>query len=160
MIVVDTNVISELTRYVPDPGVLSWLDELPVGELATTAVTAAELRYGAAGLPSGHRKRELTVAISGLLNEDFYGKVLPFDERAAIRYADIVASRERTGRPIDVADAQIAAICRDLGATLATRNIADFEETGIPLIDPWEAAAKQDAAENAEQPDDEEEPGT
>jgi toxin FitB len=151
VIVLDTNVISELTRYVPDPGVLSWLDELPVGELATTAVTAAELRYGVARLPSGHRKRELTVAISGLLNEDFYGKVLPFDERAAIRYADIVASRERAGRPIDVADAQIAAICRDLGATLATRNIADFEETGIPLIDPWEAAAEQDAAENAEQ---------
>lgn len=160
MIVLDTNVISELTRHVPDPGVLSWLDELPVGELATTAVTAAELRYGVARLPSGHRKRELTVAISGLLNEDFYGKVLPFDERAAIRYADIVAFRERAGRPIDVADAQIAAICRDLGATLATRNTADFEETGIPLIDPWEAAAERDAAQNAEQTGDEEEPGS
>jgi toxin FitB len=160
VIVLDTNVISELIRNVPDPGVLSWLDELPVGELATTAVTAAELRYGVARLPSGHRKRELTVAISGLLNEDFYGKVLPFDERAAIRYADIVASRERAGRPMDVADAQIAAICRDLGATLATRNTADFEETGIPLIDPWEAAAERGVMQNAGQPSDEEEPGS
>ncbi len=138
MIVLDTNVISELTRGAPDPGVLSWLDALPVGEVATTAVTAAELRYGVARLPAGHRKRELTMAVRGLLNDDFYGRVLPFDERASARYADIVADRERLGRPIGVADALIAAICRDLGATLATRNTADFEETGIELVNPWE----------------------
>lgn len=142
MIVLDTNVISELTRYVPDPGVLSWLDDLPADEVATTAITAAELRYGIARLDPGHRKRELTVAISGLLNEDFYGKVLPFDERAAMRYADVVTARQQLGLPIEVADAQIAAICRDLSATLATRNIPDFEETGIPLINPWEETAK------------------
>lgn len=141
MIVLDTNVISELTRSVPDPGVLAWMDGLPTGELATTAVTAAELRYGVSRLPSGHRRRELTVAVSGLLNEDFRGKILPFDERAAVRYADIVAGRERAGRPIDAGDAQIAAICRDLGATLATRSTADFEETGIPLINPWDESA-------------------
>jgi len=63
--------------------------------------------------------------------------VLPFDERASVRYADIVSSREQIGRPIGVAGAEIAAICRDLGATLATRNIADFEETGIELVNPW-----------------------
>lgn len=137
MIVLDTNAISELARQVPDPGVLSWLDSLEVCDVATTAVTAAELRYGVARLPDGHRKRDLTVVIRGILTEDFYGRVLPFDERAAVRYADIVTGRERTGRPIGVADAQIAAICRDLGAMLATRNTADFEETGIELIDPW-----------------------
>lgn len=137
MIVLDTNVISELTRRAPDPGVISWLDSLTVSEVATTAVTAAELRYGVARLPAGHRKRELTAAIRGLLNEDFHGRVLPFDERASVRYADIVSGREQTGRPIGVADAEIAAICRDLGATLATRNIADFEETGIELVNPW-----------------------
>jgi predicted nucleic acid-binding protein len=137
VIILDTNVISELARQVPDPGVLSWLDSLEISELATTAVTAAELRYGVTRLPEGHRKRELTVVIRGILAEDFYGRVLPFDERASIRYADVVTGREKIGRPIGVADAQIAAICRDSGATLATRNTADFEETGIKLIDPW-----------------------
>ena len=137
MIILDTNVVSELARQVPDPGVLAWLDSLEISEVATTAITAAELRYGVARLPEGHRKRELTVMIRGILTEDFYGRVLPFDERASVRYADIATGRERMGRPIGVADAQIAAICRDSGATLATRNTPDFEETGIKLIDPW-----------------------
>ena len=137
MIVLDTNVISELARKVPDPGVLSWLDSLEVSGVATTAITAAELRYGVARLPDGHRKRELTVVIRGILTEDFHGRVLPFDGRASARYADIVTGRERSGKPIGVAAAQIAAICRDLGAILATRNTADFEETGIELINPW-----------------------
>jgi predicted nucleic acid-binding protein len=95
------------------------------------------LRYGVARLPDSHRKRELAAVIRGILIEDFQGRVLPFGERASSRYADIVTSRERTGRPIGVADAQIAAICSDLGATLATRNTPDFEETGVELINPW-----------------------
>lgn len=138
MIVLDTNVISELARHVPDPGVLSWLDSFEVSDVATTAITAAELRYGVARLPDGQRKQELTGVIRGILTEDFHGRVLPFDERASVPYADIVADRERIGRPIGVADAQIAAICRDLGAILSTRNIADFEATGVELINPWE----------------------
>ena len=137
MIVLDTNVISELARRAPDPGVLPWLDSLDVAEVGTTAVTAAELRYGVTRLPDGHRKRELAVVIRGILTEDFHGRVFPFDERASVRYADVVSGRERSGRPIGVADAQIAAICRDLGAILATRNTADFEETGVELINPW-----------------------
>ena len=137
MIVLDTNVISELACLRPDPGVLSWLDSLEVSEVVTTAVTAAELRYGVARLPDGHRKRELAVVIRSILTEDFHGRVLPFDERASVPYADIVTGRERIGKPIGVADAQIAAICRDSGAILATRNTADFEETGIELINPW-----------------------
>jgi predicted nucleic acid-binding protein len=140
VIALDTNVISELAREVPDAGVLSWLDSLDVADAVTTAVTAAELRYGVARLPDGHRKRELTAVIHGILTEDFQGRVLPFDERASVRYAEIVTDRERAGRPIGVADAQIAAICRDLGAILATRNTADFEETGIELINPWKLA--------------------
>jgi predicted nucleic acid-binding protein len=137
VIVLDTNVISELARLTPDPGVLSWLDSLEISDVATTTVTAAELRYGVARLPDGHRKQELTVVIRGILTEDFHGRVLPFDERASVRYADIVAARQRIGRSIGVADAQVAAICRDLDGILATRNTADFEETGIELIDPW-----------------------
>jgi toxin FitB len=137
VIVLDTNVISELARRVPDPGVLAWLDSLEISDVATTAVTAAELRYGIARLPDGHRKRELSVVIRGILTQDFHGRVLPVDERSSVQYADIVADRERIGRPIGVADAQIAAICRDLGALLVTRNTADFEETGVELVDPW-----------------------
>jgi toxin FitB len=137
VIVLDTNVISELARLAPDTGVLSWLDSLEVAEVATTAITAAELRYGVARLPDGRRKRELAVVIRGILTEDFHGRVLPFDEGASVRYAEVVTGREQLARPIGVPDAQIAAICRDLGATLATRNIPDFEETGIELINPW-----------------------
>lgn len=140
MIVLDTSVISELARAVPDPGVLSWLDCLEAAHLATTAVTAARLRQGVARLPDGDRKEQLMVVIHGILTEDFQGRVLPFDERAAARYAEIVDSRERMGRPIGVADAQIAAICRNVGAMLATRSTDDFEGTGVKLIDPWKRA--------------------
>jgi predicted nucleic acid-binding protein len=140
VIVLDTNVISELTRRAPDPGVLAWLDAQATSEVTTTAITAAELRYGVARLPAGHRKRELTAAIRELLTDDFHGKVLPFDERASARYADILSGRDRTGRPIQVPDAMIAAICRDAGAALATRNTDDFAETGIELINPWKLA--------------------
>jgi toxin FitB len=78
--------------------------------------------------------------IHGILAEDFQGRVLPFDEGSAVQYADIVTRRKRIGRPIGIADAQIAAICCDLGAILATRNTADFEETGIQLTNPWKLA--------------------
>jgi toxin FitB len=137
VIVLDTNVVSELTRHRPAPGVLSWLDALAATEVAITAITAAELLYGVARLPSGRRKAELAAAVDGLLNDDFQGRVLSFGEPAARRYADLVSARELLGRPIGVADAQIAAICRTVDATLATRNTGDFEETGIELINPW-----------------------
>jgi predicted nucleic acid-binding protein len=137
VIILDTNVISELTRRAPEPGVISWLDSWPAAEIATTAITAAELLYGVARLPSGHRKAELAAAVHGLLADDFRSRVLPFDDRAAPQYADIVSGRDKLGRPIGVADAQIAAICRALDAELATRNTDDFEDTGIGLVNPW-----------------------
>jgi toxin FitB len=137
LIVVDTNVISELTRKAPAPDVVSWLDSLTGDDVATTAITAAEILYGVARLPDGRRKNELSAAVHGLLSDDFQGRVLSFDEPAASRYAEIVSHRERLGRAIGVADAQIAAICRSIGAALATRNTDDFEETGIELINPW-----------------------
>ncbi len=137
MIVVDTNVISELTRPAPAPEVVAWLDSLTAGEVATTAITAAELFYGVARLPEGRRKTELAAAVTGLLSDDFDGRVLSFDQLAARRYAEVVSRRERIGQPIGHADAQIVAICSAVGATLATRNITDFEDTGIELINPW-----------------------
>ena len=137
MIVLDTNVLSELTRQYPDQGVLGWLDSVPVTEVVTTAVTAAELLFGVARLPAGHRKTALTAAVHGMLDEDFRGRVEPFDKIAATHYAIVVADCDRVGRPIGVADAQIASVCRKLQAALATRKIRDFEQAGLELVDPW-----------------------
>ena len=137
MIVLDTNVLSELIRPEPDEGVTSWLDSLDPSTVATTAITAAELLYGVARLADGRRKKRLSEAIHGLIEEDLEGRVEPFDAAAATHYAALVSEREAIGRPISMADAQIAAICRKLGATLATRNTSDFQDTGIDLLDPW-----------------------
>jgi predicted nucleic acid-binding protein len=137
VIVLDTNVLSELARTRPDERVVAWLDSLAEAEVATTAITAAELRYGVARLPTGHRKDELAEAVRVTLDEDFADRALSFDAAAAEEYASVVAARERIGRPVSVQDAQIAAICRVLSATLATRNTSDFEDTGIGLLDPW-----------------------
>lgn len=138
MIVLDTDVLSELTRGRPDPHVVGWLDSLPVHEVATTAITAAELLHGVSRLPSGRRRAALSDAVKVLLGEDLEGRVLPFDSTAAERYAEVVAGRERLGRPIGMADAQIAAVCRAREATLATRNTKDFTDTGVELVDPWQ----------------------
>jgi toxin FitB len=140
LIVVDTNVISELTRQTPAPEVVAWLDSLTSGEVATTAITAAELLYGVARLPEGRRRTELSAAVNGLLSDDFDGRVLSFDQLAASRYAQVVSGRERLGQPISIPDAQIAAICSTVRATLATRNVTDFEDTGIEVINPWSLA--------------------
>lgn len=137
MIVLDTNVISELTKASPDANVLTWLDGLVASEVATTAVTVAELRYGVARLPDGRRKTQLLGAIEALITQDLDNRVEPFDHPAAREYATVVADRERIGNPIMVADAEVAAICRARGARLATRNIKDFVDTGIELVDPW-----------------------
>ena len=141
MIILDTNVISELARIDPEPVVVTWLDSLPAVEVATTAITAAELLYGVARLPDGRRRAALAETIDVLINEDFRGRLEPFDGLAAEQYADVVVGREKKGRPISTADAQIAAICRVHSATLATRNIGDFTDTGIGLINPWDADA-------------------
>ena len=101
MIVADTNVISELTRQTPAPEVVSWLDSLAASDVATTAITAAELLYGVARLPDGRRKTELSAAVHGLLSDDFGGRVLPFDQLAAVRFADVVSRRERLGQLTD-----------------------------------------------------------
>ncbi len=139
MIILDTNVISELARIDPGPKVVTWLDSLPAAEIATTAITAAELLYGVARLPDGRRRAALAETIDALINEDFRDRVEPFNGLAAEQYAAVVVGREKKGRPISAADAQIAAICRVHSATLATRNTGDFTDTGIDLINPWDA---------------------
>lgn len=139
MIALDTNVVSELVRPEPNALVVAWIDEQPTADLAVSAVTAAELRYGVARLPDGARQRALSAAVEALLGDVFGGRVLPFDAAASVVFGELVAARERAGRPISMADGQIASICVSANATLATRNVRDFEATGIALIDPWAA---------------------
>lgn len=138
MLVLDTNVLSELIHPQGDRRIVAWVDRIRgTNEVALTAVTAAELRFGVRRLPDGMRKSQLNRALEAMLAHDFPGAVMPFDEPASIHYAAIVASRETQGRPISIADAQIAAICRKNGAELATRNMRDFADCGIRLLDPW-----------------------
>lgn len=136
MIIVDTNVVSELMRPDPSPVVETWVRAREVTELFTTAVTLAEIRYGIARLPDGRRK-DLLRDTADEVFAAFADAVLPFDEPAAAQYAAVVCRRDRSGTPIDGFDAQIAAICLVHSAALATRNVKDFEHTGIEVIDPW-----------------------
>lgn len=139
MIVFDTNVVSELMKSPPSPAVVAWMSGLMASDLFTTTVTVAEVLYGIAILPQGRRRDQLQGQAEGTFGEDFGGRVLPFDERAAHEYANIASDRRRRGRPIPFADAQIAAIARANEATLATRNTDDFEGCGVRLINPWQA---------------------
>jgi predicted nucleic acid-binding protein len=138
VIVLDTDVVSEVIRVEPNPEVIGWIDGLLDDEVFITAVTEAELLYGMEQLPDGKRKSALGGAIEEIVEDDFRDRVLPFDHGAASHYGRIVAGRERVGRPIAALDAQIASICAFWGATLATRNISDFVGTGIELVNPWD----------------------
>lgn len=139
MIVVDTNVVSEVMRPEPTPVVVNWIRSRAKGELYTTSITLAEIRYGIERLPEGRRKRLMQTTAEQVF-ASFEEQVLPFDAAAALQYAPIASAREQAGAPIDGFDAQIASICRAYQAALATRNLKDFEHTGIDIIDPWAQA--------------------
>ncbi len=136
MIVLDTNVVSELMRPSPSTRVLVWVRGQVDGGLYTTAITLAEICYGIERLPDGRRKKLLRTTADEVFG-GFAEQVLAFDARAALRYAAIVSGRDRVGRPIEGFDAQIASICREHQAALASRNGVDFEHTGLEVIDPW-----------------------
>jgi toxin FitB len=138
MIVLDTNVISELWRVKPSLRATAWLRSQPSDALFSTAVTEAEIFFGIALLPEGRRRRSLTSLAEQIFTDDLAGRILPFDSAAARTFADIAASRRSTGRPISEADAQIAAIARSRGAALATRNVGDFADCGLTVLSPWE----------------------
>jgi predicted nucleic acid-binding protein len=140
VILLDTNVISELMRPAPDAAVEQWLAAQPDASVFISAITEAELRNGAALLPSGKRRTALTAEIIAMLEEDFGGRILPFDSLAARAFAVLASERRHAGRPISQADGQIAAIARSRGAALATRNMPDFQDCGVEVIDPRTAA--------------------
>lgn len=141
MILLDTNIVSELLRLRPAPAVVAWIESLPSTSVFTTAVAQSEILYGIAILPAGQRRTSLGEAVRGIFEEDLGGRVLPFDGAAAEHYATIASARRATGKPISQRDAQIAAIGRSRGARLATRNIRDFVDCGLELVDPWNAGS-------------------
>ena len=135
MILLDTNILSELMRPTPEAAVEQWLADQPAASVFISAITEAELRYGLALMPPGKRRSALAVEIENMLGEDFSGRILPFDSPAA--FIEIVAERRQAGRPISHAEAQITAIVRSRGAAIATRNVPDFEGCGIEIVNPW-----------------------
>lgn len=139
MIVLDTNVLSETLRPQPDRQVMAWLEAQSATALFTTTMTEAEILYGVRLLPKGRRRDKLQNVVSAVFDEDFAGRVLAFDDPAAVLFAEIAAERKTLGRPISQFDAMIAAVARSRGAALATRNTRDFTDCGIALIDPWMA---------------------
>jgi predicted nucleic acid-binding protein len=143
VIVLDTNVLSEVLRPYPTAAALRWLEEQEPGAVFTTSITAAEILYGVEVLPSGKRRTALLSACEKILYEEFAGRILPFDEAAGRIYPKIAAGRRAAGLPISQFDAMIAAIARSQRAALATRNTDDFVECGLRLIDPWRCTPQQ-----------------
>ncbi len=137
MIILDTNALSEAVRPQPDEAVMRWLRFAPGDDLFTTAITEAEMRYGAARLPAGRNRRERESQIDHIFAVRFAGCILPFDTVAARAFASAILSMQRQQRSHSFSDAQIAAIALAHGATIATRNVGHFEHAGVQIINPW-----------------------
>ncbi len=136
MIILDTNVLSVLMRQTPDKDVIVWLDKQPRTSVWTTSVTILEIRFGLQIMPLGKRRYVLIQAFEMVLDKIGY-RVAPFDAAAAQQAGDLMASRQKKGRPVELRDTMIAGIVLAHHATLATRNIAHFEDLSVPLVNPW-----------------------
>ena len=139
MLILDTNVLSELMRPRPEPAVLDWCRARPLSDMATTAVTLAEIQRGLARLPIGRRRRDLEVTLNGLMAHGFAKRIFDFDAAAAEVYGDLVVARERVGRRLAGFDGLVLAIAKSRGCPIATRNTTNFEGCGVPLMNPWVA---------------------
>jgi predicted nucleic acid-binding protein len=137
VIVLDTNVLSEALRPRPAEAVIEWMRSQAAANLFTTTVCEAEILYGLALMSAGKRRTTLQAAVARIFEENFAGRVLPFDRLAAKSFASIAAARRASGNPLSAHDAQIAAIAHSCHATLATRNVVDFVECGIGIVNPW-----------------------
>jgi len=139
VIVVDTNVISELMRGEPHPAVLAWMGAQPRALLYTTHINQAEILYGIGVLPEGWRRTALAAAATAMFAEDFAGRILPFEAKAAARYPEIALARRQADNPIEKFDALIAATALAAGASIATRDFGGFTGCGLAIVNPWEA---------------------
>ncbi|MEY2342406.1 type II toxin-antitoxin system VapC family toxin [Acidithiobacillus sp. IBUN Pt1247-S3] len=139
MIVLDTNVISELWKIEPNPNVLAWVDAQAVETLYLSAITVAELRYGLATMPEGKRRTIYQNRLEGEVLLVFTARVLPFDLDASQAYADLMARAKAVGQAIGRADGYIAAIAKARGFTIATRDMTPFQAASLKVINPWEA---------------------
>ncbi|AIA46084.1 PilT domain-containing protein [Serratia sp. FS14] len=151
MIVLDTNVVSELLRPAPHYNVLRWLDEQDTYRFYLSAIVVAELYTGIACMPHGKKQLELQTNLGDMLQEEFSDRILPFDVGCAMQHAELMGANRRRGIGVSMPDTQIAATCLHYGAALATRNTKNFLHCGIELIDPWQAPTgrrlHEDAAE-------------
>lgn len=139
MIILDTNVLSELVRQPPDPQVLDWLDQQPRTSIWITSVTIFELRHGVKILPPGKRTSTLLEALDRILDQKIAGRIAPFDSAAALCAGDLMAFRQKNGRPADLRDTMIAGIVLATRATFATRNTSHFQDLDVPVVNPWSA---------------------
>jgi predicted nucleic acid-binding protein len=138
MLILDTNILSELLKPQPDSKVMAWLGNQNGLMVYTSAITVAEIRYGLAIMPKGKRRDELIFQTEEMFKDDFQGRILSFDAKAALYYADISAQRRTNGQPISQSDAMLAAITKMHNMKLATRNIKDFKKLDIPLVNPFD----------------------
>ena len=137
MILLETNVLSELLKPRRDAAVVAYVARHSPDQLFTAAICEAELHYGIARLPDGRRRNELTAKVRELMDRALSGQVLRFDRACAVQYGDLRARRERAGRPISVEDALIAATACAYGMTVATRDVEGFAGSGVDVVDPW-----------------------
>jgi len=137
VIVLDTNVLSVLMHHVPDPAVIAWLDDQSIESVWTTTITTFEVRLGLEVMPEGRRRARFEAAFERLVSEDLQDRVLAFDREAANAAARLAAIRRRLGRPVEIRDSQIAGIVAMRRATLATRNVRDFEGVDLRVVNPW-----------------------
>jgi predicted nucleic acid-binding protein len=140
VIILDTNVLGALMRSVPDATAVTWLDRQPAESVWITSITLFETRFGLALLPSGRRRQALESAFDHLLKDDLENRILDFDSAAATVAASLAATRQKSGRSVDLRDTQIAGIALARRATLATRNVRHFSDLKISIVDPWTAA--------------------
>jgi predicted nucleic acid-binding protein len=138
MFLLDTNVLSAMMSATAVPEVAEFVSGQPVDLLFTSSVCQAEILAGLAVMPDGRRRLALEAAAHAMFLVDFEGRVLPFDTPAAAAYADMFAARKRAGRPTPAVDLMIAAVARSQGATIVTRNVADFDASGVTVINPWD----------------------
>lgn len=141
MFILDTNVVAELMKEAPMPSVATWMNNQHSSTLFLTTITLGEIRYGIRILPQGRRRQYLESGFEKVVAEGFAGRILTFDEESAHQYGEVMGLRKEAGRPLSILDGQIASIARAKGFGVATRNVRDFLECGVEIVNPFEPSS-------------------